>query len=438
MTLGGRVGIDDNRVGGAGISLTFRMTAMSHKKVGLLLIFVIALLATLASSCASDHDFNKQIRTITKPYRFDLVAWEFKTLAGEAGELFTREDETTDNATGEVIRYFDNVARMKNLEANINAVRAGNQGGDPAAPQTELDRLRQENAELTDTVVRALESQVRETLSQQGIFNPIYRHIKLEFGFPPVNIYLGRLPKMLVVSPRDRIESIKKVTLLPEISQEEMEEIEAAVDRLGVSSLVVNLGGMATYPTYVDNEANPRFTFDTIVHEWLHQYLAFTPLGFRYILDQTGVHADYEIATINETVADIVGKEIGGIIYEKYYPGETTVNVPAEANETEFDFNKEMREIRKAVDDYLARGEIEAAEAFMEQKRQYLAENGYYIRKLNQAYFAFHGTYADSPTSISPIGGELKTLREQSTSLKDFLDSVASIKSREDLTDLIK
>ena len=83
---------------------------------------------------------------------------------------------------------------------------------------------------------------------------------------------------------------------------------------------------------------------------------------------------------------------------------------------------------------YLARGEIERAEELMEQKRQYLASMGYYIRKLNQAYFAFHGTYADSPTSISPIGLELKKLRGQSASLEDFLNTVAAMSSHKDLT----
>jgi len=97
-----------------------------------------------------------------------------------------------------------------------------------------------------------------------------------------------------------------------------------------------------------------------------------------------------------------------------------------------------MREIRRAVDSYLAQGEIELAEEFMEQKRLYLASNGYYIRKLNQAYFAFHGTYADKPTSISPIGLELKQLRSQSASLKVFLDTVAGMTSRQELRDSIK
>ncbi len=108
-----------------------------------------------------------------------------------------------------------------------------------------------------------------------------------------------------------------------------------------------------------------------------------------------------------------------------------------ESTEPAFDFNKEMRETRKAVDNYLAQGEIEQAEQYMEQQRQYLAANGYYIRKLNQAYFAFYGTYADSPTSISPIGVELKTLRSQSVSLKEFLDDRSSMTSQQELNERI-
>ncbi len=74
----------------------------------------------------------------------------------------------------------------------------------------------------------------------------------------------------------------------------------------------------------------------------------------------------------------------------------------------------------------------------MEQKRQYLASMGHYIRKLNQAYFAYHGAYADRPTSIDPIGFELKELRSQSASLKDFLDTVAGITSRQELRDSLR
>ena len=141
---------------------------------------------------------------------------------------------------------------------------------------------------------------------------------------------------------------------------------------------------------------------------------------------------------MNETVVGIASKEIGAIIIENYYPRYGKDDSQPRGGESEFDFNREMREIRKTVDKYLARGEIKQAEEFMERKRQYLASMGHYIRRLNQAYFAFHGAYADSPTSISPIGLELKELRSQSASLKDFLNKVAAMTSRQNLRDNIK
>jgi hypothetical protein len=413
------------------------MTAMSHLKISLLVFMVLPVLV-LAAGCAGKQDFNEQVKTITKPYRFDLVEWEIETLAGEFGGLFTRHNESSENETAQVIEYFDNITQIKDLEAASKAIRAGTRSGDLAKLQQKIDELKQQNAALSGNVTRELEDQVSETLSQQGIYNPIYRYTGLKAGFPPVNIYLADPPHLLVVSPRDRIATIKKVFLLPEMSLEAMEEIEDEVDKLGVSSLVVGFGGLSTYPSYVNDKLSLDYIINTIAHEWVHQYLVFTPLGFQYILDQIGIRPDYDIATINETVANIVGQEIGAITYKKYYPTKPAAGLPPEASETGFDFNKEMREIRKAVDDYLARGQIDEAEEFMKQKRQYLEDNGYYIRKLNQAYFAFHGTYADSPTSINPIGPELKELRGKSASLKDFVDTVSTMTSREDLAESLK
>ena len=148
---------------------------------------------------------------------------------------------------------------------------------------------------------KIIERQIRETLAQQGIFNPIDKYIRLEVGFPPVNLELGTLPRLLVISPRHKIDSMREITLKQSLSLEEIADIEARVDKLGVSSLVVKLGGCATYPAFVTNEGSLRFTIDTATEEWLHQYLAFRPLGFLYLLDLTGVSRNYEIATMNET-----------------------------------------------------------------------------------------------------------------------------------------
>jgi hypothetical protein len=179
-------------------------------------------------------------------------------------------------------------------------------------------------------------------------------------------------------------------------------------------------------------------TSQTAAEEWLHQYLAFTPLGFLYMLDAAGIRLDYDVATMNETVAGIISQEIGEAVYEKYYappPGSPKTEKPATNG---FDFNRTMREIRLAVDAYLALGEIEKAETFMAQQRQYLADNGYDIRKLNQAYFAFYGTYADSPTSVSPIGADMKKLRSESASLKEFLYKASAMTGPRDLADSVR
>jgi len=361
------------------------------------------LVCFLGGGCAHTRDFDNHLRSIVKPYGFSILKWESRAIPQEAYQWIFGGDEEIDDEIHVVMEYFASVER---------------------------------GAASADTVERIIEEQIREALAQEGIFNPVDEYIRLKVNFPPLNFKLEKPPHLLVISPRDRIASMREIMLQPDISLKEIEDIEAEVDRLGVSSLVVELGGLAAYPSFVTSDADLRFTIDAATEEWVHQYLVFKPLGFLYFLDLIGVSRNYEIATMNETVASMVSKEVGSSLCRKYYPQYENGAYREAAPESEF--NREMREIRRAVDQYLAQGEIEPAEEFMEQKRQYLASMGYYIRKLNQAYFAFHGTYADSPTSISPIGVELKELRDQSASLKDFLDTAAALTSRQDLQGIIK
>ena len=397
---------------------------------GLLLVFL------LSGSCAPRQDFNTRLNSIVKPYLFDIVGWELGAIRHEVNQWTFGRYQKIDDGVRVVWEYYSAIERAKTLRSEITAVDASNVKGDLPALEAELNRLQEEKLASQSTVERIIEKQVRDALAQQSIFNPI---VGFRVSFPPVNFRLEKPPYLLVVSPRDRIASIREITLQQNLNLEEIAVIEAEADRLGVSSLVTEIGGLSVpYPTIVEDEASLRYTIDTVVEEWLHQYLFFKPLGFLYALDLVGASRNYEIATINETLASIVSKEIGSIIYQKYYSQYQTNAQQDQVAEAAFDFNREMREIRRTVDAYLARGEIALAEEFMEEKRQFLASMNYYIRRLNQAYFAFHGTYADSPTSISPIGLELKKLRAQSASLKDFLDTVSTMTSRQDLRDSIK
>ncbi len=408
-------------------------------KLGLVVMAGLLSFCLLSAGCTATRDFNKRLSQVARPYCFNIAQWEASAIvAGVRGAIGNRSKAAGDEA-GKVQEYFDTVARVKSLTSEIEAVKAGNRAGELAALEEELSELQQQKTSLINLVETAITGQIRETLFEQGIYHPADKCVKVKINFPPINFKLEKPPHLLIVSPRDRIESMREVLLRPEMKVEEMEKIEAGIDELGVSSIVVELGGFGgTYPAFVTNEASLRFTVDAATEEWLHQYLFFKPLGFRYALDVLGVKRDYEIATLNETVASMVSKEVGGMVVESYYPDLKSDGDKPPGGKSEFDFDREMREIRKAVDEYLDKGEVEQAETFMAEKREYLASKGYHIRKLNQAYFAFYGAYADSPTSISPIGDEVKQLRDQSASLKEFLDTVSSITSREELQAGIK
>ena len=406
----------------------------------LILSAILLMLGLGSAGCTKTPDLYQQLRAIARPYDFSLAAWEVKTTSHEANQLIFGWRNRTADEVQTVTEHFDTVRRIRTLKSQIQAIDHGTGQGDSCRLETELDALREQGLASQDEVERILEKQIKAVLAEQDIFNPLDAYtIRPRVNFPPLNFKLEPPPKLLVVSPRERIESLREFLLKPDISLEEMEAVEAAADELGVSSLVVELGGLgATYPSLVTNEASLRFTLDAAAEEWLHQYLFPKPLGILYTLDLTGLSPDYEIATINETVASMASKEIGALVYEKYYAPYDNAGQSSQKDGSGFDFNREMRDIRRKVDEYLACGEIELAEEFMEEKRQYLADNGYYIRKLNQAYFAFHGTYADSPTSVSPIGAELEKLREQSLSLKDFLNKAATITSRQHLQEMLE
>jgi hypothetical protein len=85
----------------------------------------------------------------------------------------------------------------------------------------------------------------------------------------------------------------------------------------------------------------------------------------------------------------------------------------------------------------LEQGKIEQAESYMEARREYFWENGYLLRKINQAYFAFYGSYNDTPgggaAGDDPIGPAVQNLRSQSSSLKAFIDKMKRLTSFEEL-----
>jgi hypothetical protein len=185
----------------------------------------------------------------------------------------------------------------------------------------------------------------------------------------------------------------------------------------------------------VIDRASLRWVLSTVAHEWVHNYLVFFPLGWNYFKSQ-------ELTTMNETVAEIVGNEIGDAALSRYYadaaappPSGSELVLPNDGRP--FDFRAEMRETRLEVDRLLADGQVAEAEDYMERRRKEFVEQGYPLRVLNQAYFAFHGSYGTSAASTSPIGPKLERLRDLAPDLATFLKTVRGFTSVEDLDDAL-
>ncbi|MBV9578330.1 MAG: hypothetical protein JO057_07060 [Chloroflexi bacterium] len=100
-----------------------------------------------------------------------------------------------------------------------------------------------------------------------------------------------------------------------------------------------------------------------------------------------------------------------------------------------FDFRGFMRQTRTQVEQMLAVGQVDAAEAYMRAQRNELQRHGYAIRKLNQAYFALYGSYgeSDAASAANPIPGLLHELRGESSSLGDFLARVRGVTTVQEL-----
>ncbi len=373
-------------------------------------------------------------RLFTAGLEYDYIAWTLNAVSEKAGQaqLNVVQRLSPLEQVQVVRRYFELVRELEITRAQIQLVYSDPRVKNPekeAAGLLEQERGLENSlnnlAALTETI---LQHQVAQKLKDAGLGF-------LEQQVPPVLFHSTPLPTALIVSPREVIRQDVNLSLLADLSLEEISRLEDDVaDYMNASTLVEDVGGIGVYPTMVQRASSLPWTLDTIAHEWTHNYLTLHPLGLLY--DKTP-----ELRTMNETAASIVGSEIGQAVMEQYYPDlvqkNSKVNVGAARSAgEEFDFYHEMHITRVRVDELLAEGKVEEAETFMEARRIIFLQNGYMIRKLNQAYFAFHGAYAEVPEGAAgedPVGPAVRALRAQAGSLGDFLKWMARMNSFDDL-----
>jgi hypothetical protein len=335
--------------------------------------------------------------------------WVYKLHHLPGGE--GRDDERT------LERYFD-------LGSEIAALREQGTEG-------QLRTAQQERTGLEAEVEEILEGRITTILEGEDLQlePPLFSDLGLIF--PPVDFELDAPPRVLAVSPRERIEWDRSFLLEPGLEREEFGAIEAKAesknrdDGAGVSAVVVGTGGVATYPSVLSAEDDYEGMVTTAFHEWLHQYLIFFPLGRSYF-------EGAETRTLNESVASLGGRALSELYFARYGGLPPAQSHPAPVPGA-FDFTAEMRALRREVETMLSDGRVTEAEALMERRRQEFAQQGVTLRKLNQAYFAFHGFYADSPGSIDPIGPKLQELLDLVTTPGAFLREARGVTSRAEL-----
>ena len=353
-------------------------------------------------------------------YEYSLWRWEAAQLPSTVFSLLGAGDQVAAAREAEYMTtYFE----------LTSTIRGELQGEEP--DQALVEALTNVRALYENDVERIVEGYVRDAVVEAGLERPLPLFGGVKVLWPPVDIELTSPPMLLVRSPRDEIRRAGDTLLKSDLGVDEIQRIEARTDDGDSVSLVVAIGGLAAYPAIVLEDRSYGSVLRLAAHEWVHHYLAFYPLGEAW--------GSREGTTLNETVAHVAEREIARIARE-LHPLDLDPAVDGRAPPREHtlpDYRGEMRQLRLDVDALLEEGRVAEAEALMEERRLYLAEHGIFIRKINQAYFAFYGSYATLPQSSDPIGPKVERVWEETGDLRSFLSLVREVRSEAELDEVL-
>jgi len=405
---------------------------------------LLVLVMVLAGDSYLPPSTTDKVHMYTAPVEFDFVTWEADAIWAKGLQFLLGDERYLSEADRHdaVVNYDKLLDSIFADDSDLAKIFSDPAVSDPlqasATLRTDLAEKRRRQAGVESLVESILQSEVSSELDAQGFA------IGGE-ALPPVLFQYSQIPMGLVISPRNVIRQDANIQLIPGLTLEQQIELESEVEKnLGVSALVVPLGGLGTYPTMIMETSWINWVVEAVTHEWTHIYLYFTPLGQRY--ETSG-----DMRTINETTASLVGKAIGALVIEHNFP-ELVPPPPAPApaqgssqtasQPPAFDYSHEMYVTRVEADKLLAAGKTDEAEKYMEARRVFImdhvAEHGNYIRRLNQAFFAFYGTYADTPgeRGEDPIGPAVVKLYGECPTVGAFLRAISKVTSFQQLQTL--
>jgi hypothetical protein len=409
-------------------SAVLHRSLLSRRAWAALLLFLV-----VASSLVGSMRLDRALNLRPGPNEYNLGAWEIRNIPQKwlflAGE-FLRGAPPRESQDAHLRRFFELTREIEALQRSVSDMEQRRE----TVPADEAEALRlqvQERDSIENQVEATLESRLTHVAADLGLTRTF-----LDVVWPPIDFEFTNAPRNLITSPRDHIALRSETLLREDLTLPQLEAIENETEaKDNVSALAFPIGGLGAYPAIVDYPSNYFAALRITAHEWTHHYLFFRPLGLHYF-------ASNDLRTINETVADLVGNEMA-LAVEQRWPLEETLppaSPPVNADTPKIDLGAELRSLRMDVDKLLAAGQIDEAEALMEQKRREFVDAGYNFRKINQAYFAFTNLYAGaagSPAAVNPIGPKVDQLRRQSASLSDFLDEIGNVTSVADLDRLL-
>ena len=408
------------------------------------LVAILLLSQCIGAASVPQKDPGERVRAFTRSIEFDYVTWTWDAVWIKIQQTALGIEKYLDEKEqSQFVRdYMALVSQIQMGEAQLSILHAN---PDQKTVEQQIQKLQEELAALY--AQRAQRAPLAESILQSQLGAVIAQLALTEGGqtIPPLLFHGTPLPWALIVSRRDVIAQEANISLETELTLEEHIALEQQVAQaLDLSTLVVPVGGVGTYPTMVAQNSDLNWLAEVISHEWTHNYLTLRPLGLLY--SRSG-----ELTTMNETTANISGKEIGAALIARFYPELVPPPPPPASSQSQeqavnpppapvFDFRAEMHATRIRVDALLAKDKVEEAEVYMEARRLVFWEHGYAIRKLNQAYFAFYGSYADTPIGPAgedPVGTAVRELRARSASLAEFLQRMAPLTSFADLQALL-
>ncbi len=392
------------------------------------------MLLLLTGEGPSWQDQKFRLNALIAGTRFDFFTWEVRALAQKAAYgLLSPQRFMADAAQAQfVLDYLQTVGKARSLTADIERAYTDPKIADPATAtaeqQTTLAASRQRIAEIGPLAEAILGEQVGQALHTGG------------FGFfgqltPPINGVFTPLPYYLTISPRAESASSYQNQLAAGLTAAQQDAIEQRIMEAEpeLSAYVTAIGGLSAYPSMLLESDAIAWVADVLAHEWTHHYLMGAPLGWEYSTSS-------ETRTINETTASLIGDWAGQETVRRFYapllggvkplPQPLAQAQKPAATAPAFDFNAEMRRTRINVDVMLAAGDVERAELYMEVQRRYFVAQGYSIRRLNQAYFAFHGAYASGgggAAGADPLGPAVRALWAVSPTPRSFIRTISRL-----------